>query len=279
LLRGSDGAIAQFIVKPSGANSFDLESVSFARPSNTFDCTTLKLEGAVDEEFRLDSANNDVCIADGFVEPIEKSGETVKIVFDDDPVESSSLIAVNVDNLQINGKDVNEKFSKAYADGIVSFSQSGDGKAKTTYKVESLKTYNGSTKVRDIHFYDKNGTELLTDLGSDEVLTAGKEFTIQNSCSGEVQIMSMTYTVTRGSDYTATVTIDHATYPDYFKTTGGDKLTVYANSKDHCDANAKASVTVIAPTSLPAGVTWLGVTDLDKVQQNIVVDNTNKKIT
>jgi hypothetical protein len=63
----------------------------------------------------------------------------LKIVFDQEPSESSKLIEVAINDLKVNGKDTNEKFAKAYADGIITFSQSGDGKAKTTYKVETVK--------------------------------------------------------------------------------------------------------------------------------------------
>jgi hypothetical protein len=153
----------------------------------------------------------------------------LKVVFDQEPNESNQLIEVAINDLKINGKDTNEKFSKAYADGVIKFSQTGKDSAKTTYKVESINGYGNNTKIRDIHFYNDKGVEFATDLGDDEVLTAGKEFTINNTCTEE-QIMKMTYTVTRGNDYTATVTVDHAKYPDYFKTTGGDKLTVYTNN-------------------------------------------------
>jgi uncharacterized protein YjdB len=164
----------------------------------------------------------------------------LNIIFKDTPDAALSgtngLVIAPISGLKINDKDANETFNKAYADGIVKFSQSGDGKAKTTYRVTNVEGYNSNTKIRDIHFYDANGNELKTDLGTDEVLTKDKEFTIQNSCSGEIQIMKMSYRVVRGS-YEVVVTIDHATYPDYFKTTGGDKLTVYANSKDNCSVD------------------------------------------
>jgi hypothetical protein len=169
----------------------------------------------------------------------------LSIEFKDTPDAATSatngLVKTAVNNLKVNGKDANETFTKAYADGVVKFSQSGDGKARTTYTVADIEGYNANTKIRDIHFYDKNGDVLSTDLGADEVLTKGKEFTIQNSCSGEIQIMKMTYRVVRGT-YDEVVTIDHATYPDYFKSTGGDKLAVYANSKDNCKSDTVVTI-------------------------------------
>jgi hypothetical protein len=62
----------------------------------------------------------------------------------------------------------------------------------------------------------------------------------------------MSYRVVR-SNYDATVVVDHATYPDYFKTTGGDKLTVYANSKDKCTAdNTQDAAMLLSVAVIPA---------------------------
>jgi len=273
LLRSADGAIAEFIVKPSGSSSIEIESVSFTKPTGIA-CSNLKLDWAVNEDF---TEVNGKCVADGFVEKIESEGKTLKVVFDQEPNESTQLIEVAINDLKINGKDTNEKFSKAYADGIVTFSQTGKDSSKTTYKVETVKGYNGSTKVRDIHFYNEKGEEFATDLGADEVLTAGKEFTIKNTCTEE-QITKMTYTVTRGADYTATVTVDHATYPDYFKTTGGDKLTVYANNARTdaaCNVPNKTVVS-IATATVAAAYSWatpaVSTTDL---QESILVNGYN----
>jgi hypothetical protein len=44
LLRGSDDAVAQFTVKPSGGSKMDVESVSFDLPAEGFDCGKLRLE-------------------------------------------------------------------------------------------------------------------------------------------------------------------------------------------------------------------------------------------
>jgi aspartyl/asparaginyl beta-hydroxylase (cupin superfamily) len=51
----------------------------------------------------------------------------------------NKLYEVAVNNLQINGKDANEKFSKAYTDAIITFSQKGDKSSKTTYTIEEIK--------------------------------------------------------------------------------------------------------------------------------------------
>ena len=274
LLRGAEDAIAEFTIKPSGASTLDLESVEFdASKLVGVTCEDLKLEWAVDEDF---VTNGSKCVADGFVETISKDGATLRIVFDQEPgiekYNSKELIEVEVSGLKINDKDVSDTFKKAYAEALVIFTQSGDGKSKTTYTVNDIKGYNASTKVSDLHFYDAKGNELKTDLTAGDQLEKGTEFTIQNSCSGEIQIMKMTYTVNRGNTYAnKVVEISHADYPEYFKTTGGDKLTVYANSKDNCSVD---NITIkVKGVSISGAVDALSIGDTHQLEA--IVDPAN----
>jgi hypothetical protein len=225
------------------------------------------------------SLYNGNCVANGFVKTVDSNGVIVRIELEDEPGENdydlNGLYLANITMLKVNGVDTNENFNKAYAEGVITFSQTGKDSSKTTYRVEAVKGYNGSTKVRDIHFYNEKGEEFATDLGDNEVLTAGKEFTIKNTCTEE-QIMSMTYTVERPNYAGSTVTVRHADYPDYFKTTGGDKLTVYANNartESACNVNNKnapvVTVTAFNEGQANAGYTHPSATDL---QDGIVIN-------
>jgi hypothetical protein len=81
-------------------------------------------------------------------------------------------------------------------------------------------------------------------LSRTETLTKGDDFYIVNDCKGDQQILAMSYTVKEGTNPKFTVKISHKDYPDYFKTTGSDKLTVYDNGKDSCTlspSNKKAA--------------------------------------
>ena len=224
LLRWSDDAIAEFTVKPSWANSLDLESVSFTEP-NGVNCSNLKLEWAVDEDLIL---KNGKCVADGFVETIWQAGEVLRIVFDDEPIENSNLIEVEIAGLEINGKPMSNTFSKAYADATISFTQTNN-KSYTKYVVNVLDTYNGSTELSDLHLYNANEKEFKTSLKANSTLSEWDEFTIENLSDSE-KIEKIVYTVTRGS-FTQIVTVKYSDYPDYFKT-NDDDLRVYDNGKD-----------------------------------------------
>jgi hypothetical protein len=47
----------------------------------------------------------------------------LRIVFIEEPESDANLIVVNVNKVEINGKEVSGTFSKAYADVVVKFSQ------------------------------------------------------------------------------------------------------------------------------------------------------------
>jgi hypothetical protein len=80
-VRNGSDAIAEFIVKPSGSSSIDLESISFVKPEGVA-CTGLTLEGDVDEDL---TEVDGKCVANGFVEPVSEKGITVKVVFEKEP--------------------------------------------------------------------------------------------------------------------------------------------------------------------------------------------------
>jgi len=282
LLRGAEGAIAEFTVKPSGSSSIDLEKVEFTKPAGV-DCADLKLTiGSVDENFAPNGGN---CRVSGFVESIAKEGEVLRIEFENEPDYATSLIEAKVEGLVLNNTEVSNKFSKAYADAVLAFTQA-DNKSETKYTIADLQKYNASAQVTDLHFYNANWDEfVINGLKAGDALTKGDTFTIDN-LSNSVRVAKISYTVKRTGYANQVVVIDNDTYPDYFTTTGGEDLRVYANGKES-DAGATpntqaASPIVTVPTSLPAVVqaaNWLNVDSIDKVQQNISIDNTTHKIT
>ena len=231
LRRGSTDAIAEFIVKPSGANSIDLESVSFTT-SEGVDCTKLKLEWAVDEDFR--AGNNSTCIADGFVETIGKDWETLRVVFVEEPEIKYNLIVVDVNDIKINEKEVSGSFSKAYADVVVKFSQKWDKQTKTTYTVESLDKYNASTKIKNLKFFADDACEkkYTTDLTDGDTLDKGDSFSIRNMSAGS-DILCMKYDVERNNSTVQSVVVKYSKYKDYFTTTNAGALEVYSNGTDN----------------------------------------------
>ena len=125
-------------------------------------------------------------------------------------------------------------------------------------------------------------------MAGNETLVKGDDFDITNDCKGDQQILSMMYTVKVGNDAEFVVTVSHKDYPDYFKTTGGDKLTVYDNGKDSCTGitNKKTpsttpvalDVTPTVPAALQNDVLndgWLGTNaTIGQFQKNIAVSGT-----
>ena len=216
-VRNGEDAIAEFIVKPSGSSSIDLESISFNKPAVA--CTDLTLEGDVDEDLREDNGR---CVADGFVEPVGEKGITVKVVFEKEPSKdalNSGLLEVSITGLKLNDTDMSDEFNKAYAEGTIKFSQSGSKDTETTYVVEEIKGYKSSAKISEVVFYTKDGEPYDSSNGT-KTLSKGDKFTIANKCNGNENIAYMTYKVTEGND-SWIFKVDYATYEDYFTPTAG----------------------------------------------------------
>jgi hypothetical protein len=230
LLRGSTGAIAEFTVKPSGSSSIDLESVSFA---STVDCSKLKL--LVDGDEQDLTLTSGKCVANGFVEPVESNGIVVRVEYDDEPDFETTLINAKISDLKLNDTEISNKFSKAYADATIKFSQV-DNKSYTKYTIEALDKYNGSTQISDLHLYNANGDEFKTSLVNGDTLAKGDTFTIDNTNKAE-KVEKIVYTV-KSSAGTQTVEVNYSDYADYFLTTNADDLRVYDNGKDYGDPDA-----------------------------------------
>jgi hypothetical protein len=248
LLRGTEGAIAEFTVKPSGTSDMDLESVSFNKPAG-IDCENLKLTvGSVDENFVLNAGK---CEVTGFVENIAKEGEVVRIEFENEPTFSKTLIKAEVKGLVLNNTNITKEFAKGYADAIISFNQKNDTDV-TTFTIASIDKYNSSAEVLDLHFYDENGNELKTNgLVADNALSVDDtKFTISDLKSS-VYIKKIAYKVKKGTDI-QDVVVNYNDYPAYFKTNDGD-LKVYAYGDSGLANVAAISVApAIAVATTPA---------------------------
>ena len=280
LVRGKDNTIATMTVKPSGASSsIDLESVYFDKWSN--DCSKIKLiVGNTDKSFAdaKDSSNNDICKVDGFEEEIRTAGKVLSIEFDEEPDESTTLKTADVNNLYLNDTKVNGSFSKAYADAVISFNQSKKDDI-TEYTVANIEKYSSTATISDLHFYDADNNELVINgITPTTELAVSDTFTIANTKSS-VYVKKIAYTVKRWTTFTQNVVVEYSTYKDFFKTNDGDLRTYAYGDAESSSTNTVAPI-LSAPTSLPTVVAgWLDVTSIDNVQQNIVIDNANKKIT
>ena len=263
LLRWSEGAIAEFRVKPSGSSSMDLESVTFDQPAGVT-CSDLKLTvGNVDENFKLDTVKS-VCYVDGFSENIEKNGAVLRIEFENEPPFSSTLINAAVKHLVLNNTSISKEFSKAYADAVLTFNQRNNTD-KTEFTIATIEKYNSTAEVYDLHFYDENDNEIQTNgMLPSKALSVNDKFTAYN-LKKTVPVKKIRYTVKRGSDVQV-VEITYDPYKDSFKTNDSDLQTYAYGDAEKTDTNT-VTATVVAPTSLPAVVAgWLDVTSIDKVQ-------------
>ena len=235
LRKASSAKIAEFTVKPDGANSVSLESISF---DLTFSGSS-SYQGDVDmyvggSKKKL-SKNGNNYSAD-FTTNVESDGVVVYVEINDEYDGSIKLT-----NLLVNGKSTGKEFDKKFVDAIVWFTSQSFSDSKTTFKFGIDKKKDSTTisnvvltldggatvninelnEIKAWVSYDvinqswaKNITAISFDIDAIAATAAScSEWTVSGTgCNGVTSLF------TAGTSASATpVTYDSTNYPDMFR--------------------------------------------------------------
>lgn len=158
LRKASSAKIAEFTVKPDGANSVSLESISF---DLTFSGSS-SYQGDVDmyvggSKKKL-SKNGNNYSAD-FTTNVESDGVVVYVEINDEYDGSIKLT-----NLLVNGKSTGKEFDKKFVDAIVWFTSQSFSDSKTTFKFGIDKKKDSTTISNVVLTLDGGATVNINEL-------------------------------------------------------------------------------------------------------------------